>query len=102
MVFPERKLVVGIGVHEVVQVAFGVEVLGGLAFDAGAGEPGTGLHGLIHDMAGPEVAELHADLSAATADLEVLDFDDLVEGAVDFEGGAFAEVASFDHGGPFE
>src|SRR6266542_2463273 len=101
MVPSEGELIVGIGVHEVVEVALSVQVLCGLALDAGAGKACASLDGLIDDMAGAEVTQLHADLGTAAADLEVLDLDHLVERAVDFEGGAFAEVAGLDHGGPF-
>ena len=84
------------------QVALGVEVLGGLALDAGAGKTRAGLDRLIDDVAGAEVAQLHADLGAAATDLEVLDLDDLVERTVHLDCRAFAEVAGFDHGDPFE
>jgi hypothetical protein len=48
-------------------------------------------------MAFSEIAQFHSDLGATPADLEVIDFDHLVELAVHFECGALSELACFDH-----
>ena len=79
------------------QIAVRVEVLRRLPLHARSLEPRAGLHGLIDDVAGPQVAQLHPHLSRAAAHLVVLQFEHLVKVAVDFDCGPLLEVPSFDH-----
>ena len=93
----ERLLLVGVGVHEVEQVAVAVEVLHRLMLGADAAELGSGLEGALDRVAAANVAQLEPGLGRAAADLDVFPVDDLVLVAVEFDHESALEVAGGDH-----
>ena len=60
----------------------------------------AGVEGLVDDLAGQHVLELGAHECGALAGLDVLELDDLVDGAVDFDVVAVLELVRADHGAP--
>ena len=93
----ERLLLVGIGVHEVEQVAVAVEVLHGPVLGADAAELGAGLEGALDGVSAANVAQFESGLGRATSDLDVFPVDDLVLVAVEFDDESALEVAGGDH-----
>src|SRR6266545_5787033 len=81
----ERELVVRLRVHEMEVRAVLVHELHGAVVEAGALEALAGLDRLLDEVTLADVAQLHAHLRAATAHLDVLELDDLVELAVDLD-----------------
>ena len=69
---PQCALVVGLGIHEVVQLPRRVEKLDGTPLQDGALEALAGLKGALDDGPRAQVAQLQAHLGAATAHLDVL------------------------------
>ena len=90
--FGHGQLVVGLGVHEVVVLTVGVEVLHLADLHADLVELLTGTEGQLVDAAGPDVADLGADESAALARLDMLELDDGAHLAIDDDALAVLEI----------
>src|SRR2546428_3644456 len=93
----ERDLVVRRGVHEVVVRAVLVEVLHVAVVEPRPLEAVAGLKGLLNQVAPANVAQLHAHLGTAAPELDVLEFDHLVEIAVELDRHAALDLAGRDH-----
>ena len=91
-----RELLVGLGIHEVVRVAIGVEVLRLAGLDARPRPAGAGLEGALDDVALAHVLHLHADLRRAASHLDVAPVEDLHELAVELDDDALLDVAGAD------
>ncbi len=83
-----RLLLIGLGVHEVVEAA---------AVDGGVLKFCGGVEGSFGDGAGDDVLHLGADKGRALAGLDMLELDDLHDLAVHLKGNAVSEIACSDH-----
>src|SRR5437870_12868316 len=84
--FVECELVVGRRVHEVVMRAVAIHELDVAVIQARTLKAIARLERLLYKVAFADVAQLHAHLRAATAELDVLELDDLVQHAVELDG----------------
>ncbi len=89
----QRDHVIGLGVHEVVQVAVVVAVLGVLALHSGLLELGGGVEGLLADGAGHHVLVLGTHESGALAGLHVLEVHDGAGAYRPFKSDTLTEIA---------
>src|SRR5436190_8169034 len=95
----DRDLVVGLGVHEVVDVAIVVQVLDLALLDPRARPARAGLEGALDDVAATHVLELHAHLGGAARHLDVGPVEDLHQLTVELDDHAFLDVPGVDHAG---
>ena len=93
----ERKLLEGLHVHEVVEIAVVVEILHLAAVDARVLEFVGGVEGRFGDRTGDHVLELGANECCTLARLNVLEFDDLHDLSVHVEGYTVFEIACYYH-----
>ena len=84
--------VIGLGIHEVVQVAVVIAVLHILAVHIGAFELGGRVKGGLGHAAGDDVFHLGADKGRALTGLDVLELDHLHDLTIHLEGHAVAEI----------
>src|SRR5439155_8898744 len=95
--FGECELVVGRRVHEVVMRAVAIHELDVAVIQARTLKAIARLERLLYKVAFADVAQLHAHLRAATAELDVLELDDLVQHAVDLDGHPALDLPGADH-----
>src|SRR5699024_5643125 len=93
----DRDVVVGLVVHEVVQIAVLIAVGHVAALDERLGELGSGVVAGLDDRAGDDVLGLGADKGSALAGLDVLELNDLKNLAVLLKGHAIAKFACRNH-----
>ena len=93
----QRDLLVGLLVHEVRVGAVGVEELHLARLGVDRAELLAGAEGTVDHIAVSRAAELGADEGAALAGLDVLELDDLEDGAFDLDVIAVLELVRGDH-----
>jgi hypothetical protein len=91
-------LVVGVEVHEHEVAALLVEVLHRALVDVRGVDLDAGVERLVHDLAGQHVLELGPNEGRALTGLDVLEFDDVPQLAVQVERHAVLEVVGRGHG----
>jgi len=92
------QLVVRVQVHEHEVAALLVQVLHRALVDVRGLHLDAGVEGLVHDLAGQHVLELGPYEGRALAGLDVLEFDDIPQLAVQVERHAVLEVIGRGHG----
>ena len=93
----QRDLIVGGGVHEVIQIAVVIQILHLPVFDADVLHAVARLERLFKRRARADVAHLGADGGVAPARLVVRVFQHAEEPAIQFKRRAFAEIVYVDH-----
>ncbi len=102
-VFPDHSrrnggLLVALGVHEVEQVAVGIQELRHVVVQADVLHAVAGLEGFFDDVPGAKIADPRADGGVAAAGLVVGIFEHLEQPAVEFEGHSLAKIVDINHG----
>ena len=93
----DGDIVVGLVIHEVVQITVSIAVGDVLALDERLGELCGGVVAGLHHRAGDDVLGLGADKGRALAGLHVLELNDLKNLAVLLKGHAIAKLACRNH-----
>ena len=93
----EGHLLVGFGIHEVVQLAVVIEIFHLLGFDDGLGHLIGGVEGALNHGAGHDILDLGADKGSTLAGLYMLKVHDRPNAAIPFYGNALFEIASSNH-----
>ncbi len=91
------RLLVALGVHEVEQIAVGIQELRHVMIQADILHAVAGLEGFFDDVPGAQVADPRADGGVAAAGLVVGIFEHLIEPAVELEGYSLAQIIDVDH-----
>src|SRR5205814_10728985 len=85
------------GVHEVIEIAVVIHVLDVPMVETRPREAVTRLERLLDEVPATDVAELHAYLRTAAPHLDVLELDDLVQGAVELDRHAALDLTGRHH-----
>ena len=91
-ILADGQQLIGLAVHEIIQIAVVVGVFHILSLNESGGIFIVGVEGFFHHRTGDYVADFGAHESGALARLDVLEFDNLIDVAVHFKRHAVAKI----------
>ena len=94
LILIQCNLIVGVDIHEIIQIAVGIQILHVHTVDVSILKLLGGTESFLHHAAADNVLQFRSDKCCAFARLYMLKFDNLIDVAVNFDRNAVSKIAS--------